>query len=240
MRKSASLISMRPGLLLALGLLVFLNATTVRAESGGQDSLRMIERYLTWELNRYRELSRRFGVICQGPAKPFEDSTLSGIRVAKILRKEPESKRDGTKSRSGKEKAFSGEENNDTSEERLVERLKKRIRELEEEVARLRKAAPRASDSSREESDRGRRGKGERVRDTERIDFNEASFEQLRLVPEIGDTGARAIVWYREHFGRFERREDLLRVPGFSPERVRRLERYWKPVKSLLEKGGEK
>jgi competence protein ComEA len=46
--------------------------------------------------------------------------------------------------------------------------------------------------------------------------INQASAEELRLVPGIGETTARAIVSYRERHGGFSRLESLLEVPGIG------------------------
>jgi competence protein ComEA len=46
--------------------------------------------------------------------------------------------------------------------------------------------------------------------------INQASAGELRLVPGIGETTARAIVDYRERHGGFRRLESLLDVPGIG------------------------
>ncbi len=46
--------------------------------------------------------------------------------------------------------------------------------------------------------------------------INQAGAEELRLVPGIGDTTARAIVSYRERHGGFNRLDSLLEVPGIG------------------------
>lgn len=46
--------------------------------------------------------------------------------------------------------------------------------------------------------------------------INQASAGELRLVPGIGETTARAIVSYRERHGGFRRLESLLEVPGIG------------------------
>lgn len=46
--------------------------------------------------------------------------------------------------------------------------------------------------------------------------INQASAEELRLVPGIGETTAQAIVSYRERRGGFARLESLLEVPGIG------------------------
>ena len=52
--------------------------------------------------------------------------------------------------------------------------------------------------------------------DDTRIDLNRASEEALAAVAGIGPTRAPAILWYRERISRFDRVDDLIRVPGFD------------------------
>ncbi len=47
------------------------------------------------------------------------------------------------------------------------------------------------------------------------VNLNTASFEQLLVVPNIGETKAKAIIDYRNK-NRFEKLEDLLNVPGIG------------------------
>ena len=56
-----------------------------------------------------------------------------------------------------------------------------------------------------------------------RLDVNRASEYDLALLPGIGEKTARVIVDYRQSHGKFERLEDLSRVPGIGPKTVERL-----------------
>lgn len=51
---------------------------------------------------------------------------------------------------------------------------------------------------------------------SDKININEASVEQLDELPGIGEVKAREIVQYRETFGYFDRIEDILNVPGIG------------------------
>lgn len=51
------------------------------------------------------------------------------------------------------------------------------------------------------------------------IDINAAAAEELKLLPGIGDSLAKAIVSYREENGAFESLEQLMDVPGIGESR---------------------
>lgn len=51
------------------------------------------------------------------------------------------------------------------------------------------------------------------------IDINAATAEELKLLPGIGDSLAKAIVSYREENGAFESLEQLMDVPGIGESR---------------------
>lgn len=53
-----------------------------------------------------------------------------------------------------------------------------------------------------------------------KIVLNLATEAELRRLPGIGKSRARAIVEHRERLGRFRRLEDLLRVKGIGPRRL--------------------
>ena len=57
-----------------------------------------------------------------------------------------------------------------------------------------------------------------------KLDLNSASFEELAGVPEIGETRARAIVWYRENVKNLMQIEELKNVPGFNDDRIKALQ----------------
>jgi competence protein ComEA len=58
------------------------------------------------------------------------------------------------------------------------------------------------------------------------FEINQASAEELRLVPGIGETTARAIVSYRERHGGFSRLESLLEVPGIGRHTFAAMKHY--------------
>lgn len=53
------------------------------------------------------------------------------------------------------------------------------------------------------------------------IDLNEASAQELEVLPGIGPVLAQRIVEYREHHGEFKRLEDLLNVPGIGEYKLK-------------------
>lgn len=62
--------------------------------------------------------------------------------------------------------------------------------------------------------------------DSDRLDINQASIEQLEALPGIGRTRAEAIVEYRQKQGKFDTIEQIQNVPGIGPgifEQVREL-----------------
>ncbi len=58
------------------------------------------------------------------------------------------------------------------------------------------------------------------------VNINQATAEQLRLLPGIGPARAQAIVDYRRTSGGFERIEDLLDVSGIGERALERLRPY--------------
>jgi competence protein ComEA len=52
------------------------------------------------------------------------------------------------------------------------------------------------------------------------IPINTASAEELDILPGIGPKTAQAIIEDRESRGKFEKPEDLLRVPGIGPKKL--------------------
>ena len=49
-----------------------------------------------------------------------------------------------------------------------------------------------------------------------KVDINRASYQQLVDLPYLGDKTAKAIIAYREEFGRFTSADDLVKVKGIS------------------------
>ncbi|MGH9684277.1 MAG: ComEA family DNA-binding protein [Candidatus Acidiferrales bacterium] len=58
------------------------------------------------------------------------------------------------------------------------------------------------------------------------VDLNSATIEQLRELPGIGPTRAKAILDFRERSGPFERVDDLLAIRGISRARLEKLRPY--------------
>jgi competence protein ComEA len=63
-------------------------------------------------------------------------------------------------------------------------------------------------------------GAGQAITTDGRIVLNLATEAELRKLPGIGKSRARAILEHREKLGRFRRLEDLLRVKGIGPKRL--------------------
>jgi competence protein ComEA len=66
-------------------------------------------------------------------------------------------------------------------------------------------------------------GGGAAVTADGKVRINVASEQDLRRLPGIGATRARAILALRERLGRFRRAEDLLRVKGIGRRMLGRL-----------------
>lgn len=58
------------------------------------------------------------------------------------------------------------------------------------------------------------------------IDINSASFEELTLIPGIGETIAKRIVEYREMKGKIESIDELIEIKGIGPKRLMSIKRY--------------
>lgn len=62
-----------------------------------------------------------------------------------------------------------------------------------------------------------------RVAEPERIDLNMAGFYDLQSLPGIGPVIAERIVAYRDSVGEFTAAEDLLKVSGIGPAKLKKL-----------------
>ena len=65
---------------------------------------------------------------------------------------------------------------------------------------------------------------------TLQININRATWPELTLLPEIGETLARRIVESRERDGPFRSHDDLGRVRGIGPKTLERLRPYLGPI----------
>jgi competence protein ComEA len=54
--------------------------------------------------------------------------------------------------------------------------------------------------------------------DTQKVNINTASVEQLVVLKGVGESYAAKIVEYRENNGVFKAPEDLMKVPGIGPK----------------------
>lgn len=58
------------------------------------------------------------------------------------------------------------------------------------------------------------------------IDINKAGWTELALMPGIGETLAKRIVGFRRQHGRYESIEDLLKVSGIGPNKLKSMRRF--------------
>ena len=58
------------------------------------------------------------------------------------------------------------------------------------------------------------------------IDVNQASTEDLMLVPGIGEKTAQRIIHLRETSGKLQGLEDLMKIPGIKEKRLTRIRKY--------------
>ena len=66
--------------------------------------------------------------------------------------------------------------------------------------------------------------RGDASADTQSIDLNHATWQQLLDVEGFDEPSARALVDYRVHHGHFRTWDDLAAIDGMTPERVRGLQ----------------
>ena len=60
----------------------------------------------------------------------------------------------------------------------------------------------------------------------ERIDLNSASASELELLPQIGPILSQRIINYRKTKGKFQRIEDLVKVPGIGPKTFEKIKDF--------------
>lgn len=65
------------------------------------------------------------------------------------------------------------------------------------------------------------------------LDLNQATEQELQLIPGLGPKLARAILQRRSELGAFQSLDQLSEVPGIKEQRVRNLARYLKVTNSL-------
>jgi len=68
----------------------------------------------------------------------------------------------------------------------------------------------------------------------ESIDINTASLEELKEIPGIGDSKAKAIIDHREKNGKFVSVSDLLSVPGIGPSNIEVILEKIKPLEVAM------
>jgi competence protein ComEA len=62
------------------------------------------------------------------------------------------------------------------------------------------------------------------------VHLNEAPWEELALLPGVGETTARNIIRFRTRHGPFTTLDELERVPGIGPKTLERLRPYLEPL----------
>lgn len=65
-----------------------------------------------------------------------------------------------------------------------------------------------------------------KISELEKISINYASFEELLLIPGIGESKANKIIAYREEYGLFQRLEDLMYIDGIKQKTFDKLKDY--------------
>ena len=65
-----------------------------------------------------------------------------------------------------------------------------------------------------------------KISEQQKISINYASFEELLLIPGIGETKALKIIEYRNTYGLFQSLEDLMKIEGFKQKTFDKLKDY--------------
>lgn len=61
------------------------------------------------------------------------------------------------------------------------------------------------------------------------VELNRADWQEIMLLPEIGEGLAKRIVEHREKYGTYDRPEDLLDVKGIGPKTLEKIRPYLAP-----------
>ena len=67
---------------------------------------------------------------------------------------------------------------------------------------------------------------GQKTEEVGKVNINTAQIYELILLPGIGESKAKAIIAFREEFGKFTRVDDLIYVDGFSYVTIEQLRPY--------------
>lgn len=63
-------------------------------------------------------------------------------------------------------------------------------------------------------------------REKNKIDLNQATTDELQLIPGLGPTLSKRIVEYRENHGQFQKIEDIMQVQGIGLKTFQKLQNY--------------
>jgi len=58
----------------------------------------------------------------------------------------------------------------------------------------------------------------------EKVDINNASYQELLSLPGIGESIAQRIIRYREKYGGFKNKRELLKIKGIGKKRLSQIE----------------
>lgn len=87
-------------------------------------------------------------------------------------------------------------------------------------------ASVEAMQSGREKASDEQRPGAAASNQTEKIDINRASFEELTQLPGIGEVMARRILDYRNRKGPFQTMPSLLEIKGIGPKKLEKMDNY--------------